>query len=426
MAGGKTYVLCALAIILAKIYPGSRWALVRADNNKLKKNLIPEFFKLFPESFAMGGSVEKAYNKTDKELKCANGSVIIFWPAVNDRDKDLDRWKGLNVSGFLIDEANEIPYDAYIKAGERAGRWKSKHMPNRPPSLVVMSCNPARGWIKSTFYDRWVTGALDDHELYIPAYATDNPSIDDDVREEWERMRKQNPAWYERFILGNWDMHEVIGQLISVGSIEDAFKRGADLPAEWDHMPGEYYLGVDVALKGKDKTVLALRKGDVLVDLESWDYNEDTSEVAKIVRDRIIKYNIFPGNVTVDVVGIGAGVASELKNHYNMPVIGFNSSARSEYEEEFYSFRNLRSEGWWKLRERLIAGEIAFAPSIRSHRDMIDEMCAVTYDVTEKVLFINKKDDIKKDLGRSPDYADAVMYSFVKIENREWLHRLVG
>jgi hypothetical protein len=423
VAGGKTFALCALAILLAKIYPHSRWAMVRENRPKLETALIPEFRKLMPDSFCKGGSWDKAFNASKLLLKCANGSEILFWPAVVNRDKDFDRWKGLNVSGFLVDEANEVPYDAYIKAGERAGRWQSTLMPRHPPNLVLMSCNPARNWIKTHFFDRWKTGTLEHYKHYIPAKLTDNPSLEPKTVQKYENMRESNPAWYDRFVNGNWDLHEEIGQLISTKQIEAAFERGASLSGH--DVPGEYYLGVDVALQGDDKTVLALRKGDHLVEIRSWEYNEDTSEVAKIVRDMIIKYKISPRHVNIDVVGLGAGVASELKNHYGMSCVPFNSAKSSDYTSDFYEFRNLRAEGWWKLRERFVRGEISFDKSLRGERSMVDEMCAVTYDVTEKVLFMNKKSDIKKTLSRSPDYADAVMYAYAAIKDTTALRKLV-
>ena len=36
--GGKTYALLGLFILLCKIYPGSRWAIVRKDLPTIKKN----------------------------------------------------------------------------------------------------------------------------------------------------------------------------------------------------------------------------------------------------------------------------------------------------------------------------------------------------------------------------------------------------
>lgn len=425
VAGGKTYVLCATIIMLARLYPNSRWALVRKDWPTLKKNLIPEFWKVMPQSFMYGGKRERCYNKTDGEVKCANGSVIIFWPATKPTDPDLGRWKGLNVNGIGIDEADENPREVYIKAGERSGRWKHPLLKVRPPKLVLLTCNPNRNWIKTEFYDQWAVGALDEWKLYIPSYATDNPSIEQSVRDDWERRRKADPAWYERFILGNWDLHENEGQLVSTDNINKAFKRGENINEKaLDSLPGEWYLGVDVALKGKDKTVFALRKGNTLVEIESWDYNEDTSQVARLVRDKILKHGIKPAHVTVDVIGVGAGVVSELKNHYGMKVVAFNSSGKSDYSDDYYSFKNLRAEGWWKLRERFIDGDVVFAPKIKSCRALVDEICAVTYDADERVVKINKKSDIKKELSRSPDYADALMYAFVEVTDLDWLSKL--
>ena len=49
--GGKTYALLALFILLSKIYPGSRWAIVRADLPTIKRNLYPSWEKIKPVNF---------------------------------------------------------------------------------------------------------------------------------------------------------------------------------------------------------------------------------------------------------------------------------------------------------------------------------------------------------------------------------------
>src|SRR4051812_19682589 len=49
--GGKTFALLALFILLSRIFPGSRWAIIRKDLPVIKSNLYPSWDKIKPASF---------------------------------------------------------------------------------------------------------------------------------------------------------------------------------------------------------------------------------------------------------------------------------------------------------------------------------------------------------------------------------------
>jgi hypothetical protein len=115
--GGKTILLLSIVIVLCKIFPGSRWAIVRKDLPRIKKNVLPVWEKVRPKNFI--GEL----NRQEMTASCANGSLVLFFAENIDRDPDLDRWKGLDVNGFVLEEANELHENSYNKAIERAGSW---------------------------------------------------------------------------------------------------------------------------------------------------------------------------------------------------------------------------------------------------------------------------------------------------------------
>jgi phage terminase large subunit len=43
---------------------------------------------------------------------------------------------------------------------------------------LFMTCNPEKGWVYNSFYDKWKKGTLEDYKVFIPSLATDNPHID--------------------------------------------------------------------------------------------------------------------------------------------------------------------------------------------------------------------------------------------------------
>jgi hypothetical protein len=177
--GGKTYAGLGALLLLCKFYPGSIWAIVRATQT----------------------------------VTFRNGSQIIFWSENYDDDKDLDRWKGLEVNGFVLEEANELSEDAFWKAIERAGSYIPRSG-TKPPPIVMMTCNPATNWVKTLIYDRWAgvpeAGPLPDKWLYIPSKITDNPYAMED--EMYIASINEMPEYKRRvYVEGDWDVQLKIG-----------------------------------------------------------------------------------------------------------------------------------------------------------------------------------------------------------------------
>lgn len=210
--GGKSYVAIGLAILLCKMFPGSRWAITRKDLPTLKRNTIPTFNAIRPSSFV------GAINQSTWTATCTNGSEIVFFPESAKGDKDLDRWKGLEVNGFIHEEMNEISEKSFDKSIERAGTWKCPGK-NKPPILVIGTCNPSKGYVKESFYDKWKDGTLEAPWFYLPASIDDNPHLDQDYLDSIETMRTRRPKAYRRFVLGDWDALDEEDQIISKDDI---------------------------------------------------------------------------------------------------------------------------------------------------------------------------------------------------------------
>lgn len=195
--GGKSYWLLLLIFTYAMKHDKSRWALVRATYTALKSTLIVTFNKLLDEGLAQ---YVKSYNHTELVVTLTNGSQIIFFAENFDNDKDLNRFKGLEVNGFGLDECNELQEATFTKCIERAGSWQGS---KGCPIKILMSCNPATNWVKEMFYDRWVKSELPENYCYIPSKITDNPHIDKNYIESLKSLPEHH---YEVFVNGNWDM----------------------------------------------------------------------------------------------------------------------------------------------------------------------------------------------------------------------------
>ena len=195
--GGKTFAGLGALILLCRFYPGSRWAVVRDTLQTLKRNTLPAWEKIKPTNFV------KSYNKDTQTVTMNNGSQIMWFSENFDQDKELNRWKGLEVNGFLLEECNELQLASFNKAVERAGSYiltKGK----QPKPIIIMTCNPTTGWVKDMFYTPWKEGRLKQNWTYIPSKITDNPYVSQDYIDSLQDLPRYE---YEVFVEGNWDVN---------------------------------------------------------------------------------------------------------------------------------------------------------------------------------------------------------------------------
>lgn len=196
--GAKSYWGCMEIISFCFEYPNSRWLMLRETLPVIKNTLL----KTFTENFLNNGWSQyvKDFNQQTLILTWVNGSQIIFMAEGYDTDKELNRFRGLEINGAFIDEVNEIQEVTFDKVIERSGSWF--HSPGCP-TKILMSCNPSANWVKTRFYDRYVNNTLPEGFAYIQAKITDNPHIPKDYLESLKMLPMYQ---YEVFVNGNWDI----------------------------------------------------------------------------------------------------------------------------------------------------------------------------------------------------------------------------
>lgn len=208
--GGKTIWLLCTFLILCEIFPRSRWAIVRENNERIRKTTIPSFTKLESNGHLRQSPYEYVHH---------NGSVILFMGENYDRDKELDAFKGLEVNGFGFEEINECKEQTLNKAFERAGSWIIKDAEIQPKPIILATCNPSQGWIKERIYDKWKNDTLPNAWAYIPAKITDNPHLPEAYIESLKNLPKYE---YEVFVNGNWDIQlKTGGEFLKNFELED-------------------------------------------------------------------------------------------------------------------------------------------------------------------------------------------------------------
>lgn len=187
------------------------------------------------------------------------------------------------------------------------------------------------------------------------------------------------------------------------------------------------HLGVDVG-GGGDETVVRERRG--MVAGREWREHSDKPEtISRLVLHAIRESGASV--VTVDSIGLGAGLVGELRNlrelgAHTAKVHGVNVSERARDPLKYY---NLRSQLWWECG-RIAAEQRAFDLSSMANADKtVAQMLEprYTHDLKGRIK-VEPKDDIIKRLGRSPDNADALLLAFYQPQTSsdEWFEELLG
>ncbi len=176
--------------------------------------------------------------------------------------------------------------------------------------------------------------------------------------------------------------------------------------------PGEFAgVGVDPARSGPDKTVLALRVDDQILEVRKYS-QEGTTQTSGRVSGIL---DMQGGRAVVDVIGIGAGVVDQLRDEHGPKVVAFNASESTSLKDVSgeLGFVNKRAAAWWHLRERLDPASVDPPIMLPPDEDLVGDLCTPKWSVAgQGKIKIESKDDLRKRLGRSTDVADAVIQAF--------------
>lgn len=212
--------------------------MLRESVPTLKRNLI----KTFNECFLSKGFQQyvKDFNQQTLTLKWSNGSEIIFMGENYDGDKELNRFRGLEINGAFIDEVNEIQEATFDKIIERSGSWFGSP---GCPTKILMSCNPSQNWVKQRFYEPYKLGTLPDGVAYLQAKIWDNPHIPQDYLESLKMLPRYQ---YEVFVNGDWDIAlKTGGEFYKCFELERhvgkcLYKSGIPIHVSWDDNVNPY------------------------------------------------------------------------------------------------------------------------------------------------------------------------------------------
>ena len=198
---------------------------------------------------------------------------------------------------------------------------------------------------------------------------------------------------------GDWEYDGDKATIISYDAIMD-YWNGEHVQPESDT-----YLTIDVARKGKDKTVFRVWKGWCCVARVSMNISK-VNEVVDKGKELQKQYSIRNTNTIADEDGVGGGVVDYLKCE------GFINNSKPLMKE---NYENLKSQCSILMAKKIQAKEVTEKCDDTSLIDLVsEEMEQIkTKDIDKDVkLGIIPKDKIKEAIGRSPDDWDTIMMRY--------------
>lgn len=385
--GGKSLLGCYWQLKQRLKYPGTRGLIGRSKLKTLKETTLNSFFEVCQMQGLVAGQ-DYVYNPTMSIIKFDNGSEIILkdlflYPS----DRNFDELGSLEITDAFVDECNQIVLKAWNIVRSRI-RYKLDEHGLVPK--ILGCCNPAKNWTYSDFYKPATDGTLDDKKRFIQSLVTDNLHISEHYI---ENLKSLDPVSQQRLLHGSWEYDNDKNALMDFGSITDIFSN--------KHVTeGDAYITGDVARFGSDKTVIVVWSGMRVTKLVTL-AQSSMVEVHDLV-DRLAKeHSVARSRIAIDDDGVGGGVVDMLG------CIGFVNNSRPVDKE---NFNNLKSQCYFHLAE-LVNRKGLYIVDQTHREDIIEELEQVKQKDMDKdgKKMVVPKDQVKELIGRSPDFADALM-----------------
>lgn len=173
---------------------------------------------------------------------------------------------------------------------------------------------------------------------------------------------------------------------------------------------GSVTVGLDVAGPGEDKTSLYLRSGPHLLLHKSWHIPDPRGEVLAALRPYAGRLK----DMNIDSAGIGHYLYLHMRD--NLPGVQVHAVNVGERPSDTERYANQKAEYYWGLRQVFEQGDV----NGLTDGDTIAQLSGIRYKHNARgQVEIERKEDVKKRSGRSPDDAEALMLCFAKGKSRK-------
>ena len=414
---GKSFLGCSLILSYALMYPETHYFIARKTGSDLRKFTIPSIH----EVLGLWNIHDKMYkfNGQDNFFKFKNDSKIFLLDAKpTPSDPTYARFGSMQMTRGWIEEAGEFEVEAKNNLAASIGRWKNKEY--NITGKLLQTCNPAKNYLYKDYYKPHKEGRLAPHLKFVQALPSDNKMLPQGYLENLNLIL--SPSEKERLLYGNWEYDDDPSVLIDYEAITDLFSNKFIAK----NASAKHYITFDVARYGRDSSVIMVWKDWEVIECIEIKHN-DIPSLAKKVDTLAKKYRVPASRIIGDEDGVGGGCVDILKCK------GFTSNARPIETDSVKSidgtvenYANLKSQCYFKLADKINNREMFFNAPVDTSitkrlSEDLEQVKQVNMDSDGKKRVI-PKEDVKKLLGRSPDFSDALMMRmyFTLKKERAW------
>ena len=311
---------------------------------------------------------------------------------------------------YLIDEASGVPNTVFeaLEGNRAAGAGAKVVLASNPTQQSGEFFDSHHG--KREFYYPLEISSEEAAKVEPPIPGLATQGWIDEKRREW---KPDSPVYAVR-VLGRFPA-SATDAVMGVGAVLAAVARWEDTEPEDDD---PLVIGLDVARYGDDETTAAPRRGKKTYVLHRFPQGDGAATAAAfllwLVGSGIRRNNERP-RVNVDVIGYGSAVFDHLAGE------GFIHAGVEWYPRTICqavpvntaesasdpTYANLRAELHFAGRAWLDEGG-----ALPDDAELIREAPAPKYRIDPRGrLLVTSKDDLRADLGRSPDACDAWLLS---------------
>jgi phage terminase large subunit len=381
--GGKSFAICLLMILKCLQHPGIRIGLGRNQLTILKKTTLVSLVEVI-DFLKVKDKVR--INQMEGYARFSNGSEIVFIE-LSSRPGDplYTRLGGLLLTFACIDELAETDEKGYNILKSRVGRWKNEEFGIKP--MLISTTNPAKNWVYRYFFNPWRNEELKPHQRFIPALATDNPFL---PQAYINSLATLPLVERERLLRGNWDYESTPDDLISLEQSNLCFVKGRPTEGKLK------YLTADIAYTS-DRCVIIQWNG---MEIEKIHVVEKDQIVEDVILELAKELKIPMQRVSYDADGVGLHLKQKLRG-----ALAINNGGKVLKGENYFQ---LKDQLIYKLAEEVNGGRLTILDDKWKDQILEDFSCLRYYPHAGTKLRTLPKEQVKKILGRSPDFSDAI------------------
>ena len=419
--GAKSFFVCMWAVMQCRNYGGIVIGLGRKELKRLKRTTLVTLLSKVHPILGVREGRDFRYNAQEGFIEYSNGSrIVLIDMAYAPTDPEYDKFGSLELTHVIVEEVGEAIKKAVDVLGSRRNRMLNKEY--GIVGKLVMTCNPTQNFIRQEYWQpyhdlgagrmqKWEKGEVilpsngervKSYRAFVRSSVYDNPFVDDNYIETLKNLDVQER---KRLLDGDWNYADDDDSLFKSLLLDRA--TAMQLPEITED--SYKFIGVDVADKGKDKTVVTLIENGVITMQKELDIGLTYEEmkvtekpISYLYTDKLIEFaqqNGFTAahakNIAIEGNGVGVGMRDSMR-------------VRGWFISLYEATNKSRSQAYYDLKQDMDAGAVKILNGF-DDGELRRQLAAHTYEMVNQEPVVIKKEKLKAILGHSPDEADSAM-----------------